>query len=79
MPPFARPGMERGGKRTRGALPGVCLVPPVLLPLLPLLQLAGGAPLGQGLYPMPAGVLQGQWSKGTGAFCGRVWLRTGRL
>ncbi|XP_049658471.1 serine protease 56 isoform X2 [Accipiter gentilis] len=57
--------MERGGKRTRGALPGVCLVPPVLLPLLPLLQLAGGAPLGQGLYPMPAGVLQALSSRGT--------------
>ncbi|XP_069648614.1 serine protease 56 isoform X6 [Haliaeetus albicilla] len=65
LPPFARPGMERGGKRTRGALPGVCLVPPVLLPLLPLLQLAGGAPLGQGLYPMPAGVLQALSSRGT--------------
>ncbi|XP_074889316.1 serine protease 56 isoform X2 [Buteo buteo] len=57
--------MERGGKRRRGALPGVCLVPPVLLPLLPLLQLAGGAPLGQGLYPMPAGVLQALSSRGT--------------
>ncbi|XP_052659269.1 LOW QUALITY PROTEIN: serine protease 56 [Harpia harpyja] len=57
--------MERGGKRTRGALLGVCLVPPVLLPLLPLLQLAGGAPLGQGLYPMPAGVLQALSSRGT--------------
>ncbi|NXS43250.1 PRS56 protease, partial [Balaeniceps rex] len=40
-------------------------VPPVLLPLLPLLQLAGGAPLGQGLYPMPAGVLQALSSRGT--------------
>ncbi|NXY80438.1 PRS56 protease, partial [Glareola pratincola] len=40
-------------------------VPPVLL--LMLLQVAGGAPLGQGLYPMPAGVLQGQWGTGTGA------------
>ncbi|KAM9279248.1 serine protease 56 [Morus bassanus] len=57
--------MERGGKRTRGALLGVRLVPPVLLPLLPLLQLAGGAPLGQGLYPMPAGVLQALSSRGT--------------
>ena len=51
-----------------GALLGVRLVPPVLLLLLPpLLQLAGGAPVGQGLYPMPAGVLQGQWGTGTGA------------
>ncbi|CAM9330117.1 unnamed protein product [Bubo scandiacus] len=57
--------MERGGKRTRDALLGVCLVPPVLLPLLPLLQLVGGAPLGQGLYPMPAGVLQALSSRGT--------------
>ncbi|KAM9615802.1 serine protease 56 isoform 3-T3 [Morphnus guianensis] len=65
LPPFAHPRMERGGKRTRGALLGVCLVPPVLLPLLPLLQLAGGAPLGQGLYPMPAGVLQALSSRGT--------------
>ncbi|NXE83205.1 PRS56 protease, partial [Cochlearius cochlearius] len=40
-------------------------VPPVLLPLLPLLQLAGGASLGQGLYPMPAGVLQALSSRGT--------------
>ncbi|XP_051482781.1 serine protease 56 [Apus apus] len=48
--------MEQGGKRMWGGLLGVCLVPPVLL--LPLLQLVGGAPLGQGLYPMPAGVLQ---------------------
>ncbi|XP_030311718.1 serine protease 56 [Calypte anna] len=48
--------MERKGKRTQGALLGVCLVPFVLL--LPLLQLAGGASLGQGLYPMPAAVLQ---------------------
>ncbi|NXE25605.1 PRS56 protease, partial [Ardeotis kori] len=44
---------------------GVCLVPPALLPLLPLLQLARGAPLGQGLYPMPAGVLQALSSRGT--------------
>ncbi|NXF65255.1 PRS56 protease, partial [Ciccaba nigrolineata] len=43
----------------------VCLVPPVLLPLLPLLQLVGGAPLSQGLYPMPAGVLQALSSRGT--------------
>nr|XP_021136265.1 serine protease 56 isoform X4 [Columba livia] len=50
--------MERAGKRTRGFLLGVCLVPPVLLPLLLLLQLVRGAPLGQGLYPMPASVLQ---------------------
>ncbi|XP_074690672.1 serine protease 56 [Strix aluco] len=57
--------MERGGKRTRDALLGVCLVPPVLLPLLPLLQLVGGAPLSQGLYPMPAGVLQALSSRGT--------------
>ncbi|NXI97976.1 PRS56 protease, partial [Psophia crepitans] len=33
--------------------------------LLPLLQLVGGAPLGQGLYPMPAGVLQALSSRGT--------------
>lgn len=51
----------------QGALPGVCLVPPVLLPMLSLLQLVGGAPLGQRLYPMPAGVLQGQWGTGMGA------------
>ncbi|NWU51053.1 PRS56 protease, partial [Dromas ardeola] len=38
-------------------------VPPVLL--LMLLQLGGGAPLGQGLYPMPAGVLQALSSRGT--------------
>ncbi|XP_054242140.1 serine protease 56 [Indicator indicator] len=50
--------MERGEKRTWVSLLGVCLVPPVLLPLLPLLHLVGGAPLGQGLYPMPASVLQ---------------------
>lgn len=49
----------------RGALLGVHLVPPALL--LMLLQLAGGAPLGQGLYPMPASVLQGQWGTGTGS------------
>lgn len=67
MPPFARSGMERGEKRTWVSLLGVCLVPPVLLPLLPLLHLVGGAPLGQGLYPMPASVLQGQWGTGTGA------------
>ncbi|NXT00696.1 PRS56 protease, partial [Jacana jacana] len=36
---------------------------PVLL--LPLLQLAGGAPLGQGLYAMPASVLQALSSRGT--------------
>ncbi|XP_042657072.1 serine protease 56 isoform X2 [Tyto alba] len=54
--------MERGGKRTWDALLGVRLVPLVLLPLL---QLAGGAPLGQGLYPMPAGVLQALSSRGT--------------
>ncbi|KAM6063657.1 serine protease 56 isoform 2-T2 [Theristicus caerulescens] len=65
LTPFARPGMERGGKATRGALLGVRLGPPVLLSLLPLLQLAGGAPLGQGLYPMPAGVLQALSSRGT--------------
>ncbi|NXW56350.1 PRS56 protease, partial [Eurystomus gularis] len=40
-------------------------VPSVLLSLLPLLQLAGGAPLGQGLYPMPASVLQALSSRGT--------------
>ncbi|XP_057283104.1 serine protease 56 [Pezoporus wallicus] len=50
--------MEQGGKRMRGAILGVRLVPPVLLPMLSLLQLVGGAPLAQGLYPMPAGVLQ---------------------
>ncbi|XP_059678885.1 serine protease 56 [Gavia stellata] len=55
--------MERGGKRTRGALLGVRLVPSVLLPLL--LPLAEGAPLGQGLYPMPASVLQALSSRGT--------------
>ncbi|KAM4770519.1 serine protease 56 [Cyanocitta cristata] len=55
--------MERGGKRTRGALLGIRLVPPVLL--LPLLQLVGGAPLGQGLYPMPASILQALSSRGT--------------
>ncbi|NXK12880.1 PRS56 protease, partial [Herpetotheres cachinnans] len=42
---------------------GLCVVPPVLL--LPLLQLVGGAPLGQGLYPMPASVLQALSSRGT--------------
>ncbi|KAM7107006.1 serine protease 56 [Ciconia maguari] len=57
--------MERGGKRTRGALLGVRLLPLMLLPLLPLLQLAEGAPLGQGLYPMPASVLQALSSRGT--------------
>ncbi|NXM49493.1 PRS56 protease, partial [Gymnorhina tibicen] len=36
---------------------------PVLL--LPLLQLVGGAPLGQGLYPMPASILQALSSRGT--------------
>lgn len=36
----------------------VFLPPPVLLLLL--LQPARGAPMGQGLYPMPAGVLQGE-------------------
>ncbi|XP_048170922.1 serine protease 56 [Corvus hawaiiensis] len=55
--------MERGGKRTRGALLGIRLVPPLLL--LPLLQLVGGAPLGQGLYPMPASILQALSSRGT--------------
>ncbi|XP_039930347.1 serine protease 56 [Hirundo rustica] len=48
--------MEQRGKRTRDALLGVRLVPPVLL--LSLLQLVGGAPLGQRLYPMPASILQ---------------------
>ncbi|NXM67253.1 PRS56 protease, partial [Serilophus lunatus] len=43
----------------------VCLVPPLLLPLLPLLQLVRGAPLGQGLYPMPASILQALSSRGT--------------
>ncbi|NXF78133.1 PRS56 protease, partial [Sclerurus mexicanus] len=33
--------------------------------LLPLLQLVGGAPLGQGLYPMPASILQALSSRGT--------------
>ncbi|NWI44895.1 PRS56 protease, partial [Picathartes gymnocephalus] len=42
---------------------GVRLVPPVLL--LPLLQLVGGAPLGQRLYPMPASILQALSSRGT--------------
>ncbi|NXE02428.1 PRS56 protease, partial [Chaetorhynchus papuensis] len=42
---------------------GIRLVPPVLL--LPLLQLVGGAPLGQGLYPMPASILQALSSRGT--------------
>ncbi|NXP21149.1 PRS56 protease, partial [Scytalopus superciliaris] len=32
---------------------------------LPLLQLVGGAPLGQGLYPMPASILQALSSRGT--------------
>ncbi|NWX34241.1 PRS56 protease, partial [Notiomystis cincta] len=41
----------------------VRLVPPVLL--LPLLQLVGGAPLGQRLYPMPASILQALSSRGT--------------
>ncbi|KAM6258744.1 serine protease 56 [Spheniscus humboldti] len=63
--------MERGGKRTRGALLGVRLVPSVLLPLLPLLQLAGGAPLGRGLYPMPASVLQGRGEAQAG--CPGLW------
>ncbi|NXN85711.1 PRS56 protease, partial [Bombycilla garrulus] len=36
---------------------------PVLL--LPLLQLVGGAPLGQRLYPMPASILQALSSRGT--------------
>ncbi|XP_071422694.1 serine protease 56 [Pithys albifrons albifrons] len=57
--------MEQGGKRTRGALLGVLLVAPMLLPLLPLLQLGGGTPLGQGLYPMPASILQALSSRGT--------------
>ncbi|XP_075617970.1 serine protease 56 [Balearica regulorum gibbericeps] len=57
--------MERGGERTRGDILGVCLVPPVLLLLPLLLQLVGGAPLGQGLYPMPASVLQALSSRGT--------------
>lgn len=60
--------MEQRGKRTRDALLGVRLVPPVLL--LPLLQLVGGAPLGQRLYPMPASILQGQWGTGMGASLG---------
>nr|XP_041574158.1 LOW QUALITY PROTEIN: serine protease 56 [Taeniopygia guttata] len=48
--------MEQRGKRTPDGLLGVRLVPPVLL--LPLLQLVGGAPSGQRLYPMPASILQ---------------------
>ncbi|TRZ23063.1 hypothetical protein HGM15179_004102 [Zosterops borbonicus] len=55
--------MEQRGKRTRDALLRVRLVPPVLL--LPLLQLVGGAPLGQRLYPMPASILQALSSRGT--------------
>ncbi|NXQ66905.1 PRS56 protease, partial [Quiscalus mexicanus] len=35
------------------------------VPLLPLLQLVGGAPLGQRLYPMPASILQALSSRGT--------------
>ncbi|NXS05753.1 PRS56 protease, partial [Oxylabes madagascariensis] len=42
---------------------GVRLSPSVLL--LPLLQLVGGAPLGQSLYPMPASILQALSSRGT--------------
>ncbi|XP_061862005.1 serine protease 56 [Colius striatus] len=59
--------MERGGKRTWDALLGVHTVPPVLLLLLllPLLWPGEGAALGQGLYPMPAGVLQALSSRGT--------------
>ncbi|OWK58048.1 Serine protease 56 [Lonchura striata] len=56
--------MEQRGKRTRDGLLGVWLVPPVLLLLL-LLQLVGGAPLGQRLYPMPASILQALSSRGT--------------
>ncbi|XP_059335592.1 serine protease 56 [Ammospiza nelsoni] len=55
--------MEQKGKRTRDGLLGVRLVPPVLL--LPLLQLVGGAPVGQRLYPMPASILQALSSRGT--------------
>ncbi|CAN8190625.1 unnamed protein product [Coccothraustes coccothraustes] len=55
--------MEQRGKRTRDGLLGVRLVPPVLL--LPLLQLVGGAPVGQRLYPMPASILQALSSRGT--------------
>ncbi|RMC02039.1 hypothetical protein DUI87_21201 [Hirundo rustica rustica] len=55
--------MEQRGKRTRDALLGVRLVPPVLL--LSLLQLVGGAPPGQRLYPMPASILQALSSRGT--------------
>lgn len=64
LPPFARPGMQQRGKRTRDGLLGVRMVPLVLLLLL--LQLVGGAPVGQRLYPMPASILQGQWGTGTG-------------
>ncbi|XP_042734037.1 serine protease 56 isoform X2 [Lagopus leucura] len=45
-----------------GAIPMVHLSSPVMLLLL---QLAGGAPMGQGLYPMPASVLQALSSRGT--------------
>ncbi|XP_072200468.1 serine protease 56 isoform X2 [Excalfactoria chinensis] len=54
--------MEQGGKRMRGVVRMVCLSSPVMLLLL---QLAGGAPMGQGLYPMPASVLQALSSRGT--------------
>ncbi|OXB82423.1 UNVERIFIED_CONTAM: hypothetical protein H355_000681 [Colinus virginianus] len=47
--------MEQRGKRMQSAVPEVRLPSPVLLLLL---QLAGGAPVSQGLYPMPASVLQ---------------------
>ncbi|XP_062439022.1 serine protease 56 [Rhea pennata] len=61
--------MERSSKRMEPALPtarpGAHLRPPVLLPLLQLLQLAGGAPLSPALYPMPPGVLQALSSRGT--------------
>nr|XP_009680525.1 PREDICTED: serine protease 56 [Struthio camelus australis] len=61
--------MERGVKRTGPALPAARssahLRHPVLLHLLHLLQLAGGAPLGPALYPMPPGVLQALSSRGT--------------
>ncbi|OXB62093.1 hypothetical protein ASZ78_010498 [Callipepla squamata] len=57
--------MEQRGKRMQSAVPVVRLPCPVLLLLL---QLAGGAPMSQGLYPMPASVLQGD-ANGTARAC----------
>ncbi|XP_065604128.1 serine protease 56 [Cyrtonyx montezumae] len=54
--------MEQRGKKMRSAVPTVCLLSPVLLLLL---QLSGAAPVSQGLYPMPASVLQALSSRGT--------------